>query len=664
MTKNNQFIYTLFILLFCCLPLAIIAQGGTIQELEKQSKEGENRLSQIQAYNQLTAYYLDIDLARANRRNQAALQLLALGSDSAITHVAENTLLWEARIAAEMGDLEQAIAKNSQTLQSAKANKNQAVTAIAYAQLGKVYSIKGYPKQATEYLLKAIKIAEEQSNIQIQISCYHLAAEAYLLLQNNNQASFFLRQASGLQNKKQIKSSPLFVLHLGAVQLQGLALTEALITIENGLEAAKKQKQKRTIAYASLLLGDYYAAMLDWDEADNKYYNALQQYRKLEERIGQVQALQGQAAAKVAKGDTKKSMELLQQSLVMLQNSQAKICLQNTYKQLSIAWAIQKDYQQSLQFYQKYTVVKDSIQDLEKARAVADLQIKHNAKILKKEKEELEEKTKNQALQIELRSKELNIQQLRNNQNFYVIVSLVSVLGLALIIGFLILRQNGLKSKIRETELEQRALRSQMNPHFMFNSLNSIQSLIAIGDNAAASIYLAKFSKLVRKILQNTRATYIPMQQEIDFLNNYIELEQRRFKEAFDFEVDTDQIEDAHFVMIPPLVIQPFIENAIIHGLLRKDEKGTLRVIFEDYNANFVKCTVQDNGIGREAAAKFKSDKKHESLGIKITEQRLEYLTMKQKKEGQLIQVKDLKDEAGNAIGTAVEILLPIKYKA
>jgi sensor histidine kinase YesM len=141
-------------------------------------------------------------------------------------------------------------------------------------------------------------------------------------------------------------------------------------------------------------------------------------------------------------------------------------------------------------------------------------------------------------------------------------------------------------------------------------------------------------------------------------------LEQRRFKEAFDYELDEMEIEDAHFVMIPPLVIQPVIENAIIHGLLRKSEKGTLLIQFEDYNNNMIKCTIKDNGIGRAAAAAFKTDESQESLGIKITEQRLRYLTIKEKMTGPFIQVVDLKDAAGNAIGTQVELLLPIKFKA
>ena len=232
------------------------------------------------------------------------------------------------------------------------------------------------------------------------------------------------------------------------------------------------------------------------------------------------------------------------------------------------------------------------------------------------------------------------------------------------IIGLLVFRQDKLKTQIRETELEQRALRSQMNPHFMFNSLNSIQSLIATDNNAEASIYLAKFSRLMRRILQNSRQAYIPLRQEIEFLDNYIELEQRRFKEAFDYELNEERIEDAHFVMIPPLVIQPFIENAIIHGLLRKSEKGTLLVTFEDYNNTLMKCVIKDNGIGRKAAAAFKTDASQESLGIKITEQRLKYLTLKQKITEPFIQVIDLYDESENAVGTQVELLLPIKYKA
>ncbi len=638
----------------------ITAQTKTITALETQSKEGTS-IERLEAWHQLAAYYYERDIGRANRRNESAMQFMVENRALAAKPIA--SLIWsdKAKIAIALGDYEESIEASVKAMELATVSSDNTALVIAYSNLGWVYALKGHSQLAIKYLLQAVKLAEKEVDGILQKQAYQMVGKAYLILYETEQAFYFLERAKRIKTRT---SNPSLSLDLGVAYLQQSSIDKAAEIVGEAIGVAKKKGQKRMIAYGDFLLGEIAYANLDWDKADNAYYTALKQYKKLKDQLGEARALEGQSKVKQQQNEPQKAIVLLEKALKIVNNIGAKTPLQNLYKELSSTYNSSGKYEEALMYYRKYTVVKDSILDRDKSRAIAEIQTKHNAKVLKKEKKELEEKTKNQALEIELRNKEINIQELRNNQNFYVILALGIGLGLALIIGFLILRQNGLKSQIRETELEQRALRSQMNPHFMFNSLNSIQSLIAIGDNSAASIYLAKFSRLVRRILQNTRETYIPMQQEIDFLDNYIELEQRRFKEAFDFEVNVTQIEDAHFVMIPPLVIQPFIENAIIHGLLRKKEKGKLLVIFEDYNQDFVKCIVQDNGIGRAAAAKFKSDKKHESLGIKITEQRLAYLTMKQKSNHPLIKVIDLEDEDSIAMGTAVEILLPIKYKA
>lgn len=660
MRKVELFKSCLFFLVMI-VNTTLLAQSKSIKTLEEEVKNAEPA-TKLQAWHQLTDYYYQRDIARAKRRNEAAIQYLEMDSSQVLATT--QSLIWsdKAKIHIAFGEYEEAIATSITAIQRASLEQknNEKALAIAYTNLGRVYSLKGHHQLAIEYLLQGIKQAEKTTSKDLQLQTYHQVGKAYLNLYNAEQALYFLNKAKALMPT----TNATLLLDLGAAYLQQADVAAATPVIEQGIELSKKQGLKRTQADGNWLLGELAYTNLDWEAADNEYYTALKQYRNIKDKLGEIRALKGQAKVKMQQNEPKKAVVLLEKALKVLSTTSARTPLQLLYHNLANAFRLQKDYEQALAYYEKYTIVKDSIFDRDKTRAIAEIQTKHNAKVLKKEKKELEEKTKNQALQLELRNKEINIQQLRNNQNFYIILALGIGLGLAVVIGFLLLRQNGLKSQIRESELEQRALRSQMNPHFMFNSLNSIQSLIAIGDNSAASIYLAKFSRLVRRILQNTRQTYIPMQQEIDFLDNYIELEQRRFKEAFDFEVDVTQIEDAHFVLIPPLVIQPFIENAIIHGLLRKKEKGKLLVIFEDYNQDFVKCVVKDNGIGRAAAAKFKSEKKHESLGIKITEQRLAYLTMKQKPNAPLIQVVDLTDETGNPAGTAVEILLPIKYKA
>jgi len=443
--------------------------------------------------------------------------------------------------------------------------------------------------------------------------------------------------------------------------MQKDAWTSANDLMKAGLELSKKMSNTRGIAYGNYALGllSNYEQFNDQSIAYFKKSEAV--YTELNDVIGIAQVLEGMAKVELDRGQYKSAESYLLKAMPIARNARAMVLTKDIYQTLSDVYQGNGNYKKAMDFYQKYQVVKDSIFNQDKNREIAEIQIKHKTRELERENAELEEKNE---LIVQLNEKNKRNQELKNTQNRYTIFALIGGLLLIIIIGLLVFRQDKLKTQIRETELEQRALRSQMNPHFMFNSLNSIQSLIATDNNAEASIYLAKFSRLMRRILQNSRQAYIPLRQEIEFLDNYVELEQRRFKEAFDYELNEDGIEDAHFVMIPPLVIQPFIENAIIHGLLRKSEKGTLLIQFEDYNNNMIKCTIKDSGVGREAAAAFKTDESQESLGIKITEQRLRYLTIKEKITGPFIKVLDLKDTDGNAIGTQVELLLPIKFKA
>ncbi len=209
---------------------------------------------------------------------------------------------------------------------------------------------------------------------------------------------------------------------------------------------------------------------------------------------------------------------------------------------------------------------------------------------------------------------------------------------------------------------EMKALRAQMNPHFIFNSLNSIQKYILQNDHFAASQYLTKFSRLIRLILDHSNQNNILLSSELDLLKLYIEMESLRFDNKFNYEIIVDKEVNAETIEIPSMLIQPYVENAIWHGLLHKDEKGNLLVHFEKNIENNLVVTITDNGIGREKAAALKSKQvlKKKSYGMQITEDRIDIIN-----RTQLIQatctIVDLKDEIGNATGTSVILTLPIK---
>jgi LytS/YehU family sensor histidine kinase len=210
--------------------------------------------------------------------------------------------------------------------------------------------------------------------------------------------------------------------------------------------------------------------------------------------------------------------------------------------------------------------------------------------------------------------------------------------------------------------MELNALRAQMNPHFIFNCLNSIDYYIIKNETEKASDYLNRFSKLIRLILQNSRAEYVNLKDELEALKLYMEMESIRFDHRFDYVVRVGSGLQLENIEIPPLLLQPYVENAIWHGLAKKsDGKNRLDLTITRQNG-LLHCRIEDNGIGREAAQKMKSESTstHRSMGMYITRDRLSALNKVQQANADVV-ITDLKHEDGTAAGTRVEINIPIR---
>jgi ligand-binding sensor domain-containing protein len=208
-------------------------------------------------------------------------------------------------------------------------------------------------------------------------------------------------------------------------------------------------------------------------------------------------------------------------------------------------------------------------------------------------------------------------------------------------------------------EMEMKALRSQMNPHFIFNSMNAIQHYMIRYDAFTAQRYLAKFAKLIRNILDHSKSTYITVEEEVESISLYLELEKMRFDDKFEYEVFVDPVLTSEDITIPSMLIQPFVENAIWHGLVHKADKGKLIVKLEQKQSLIV-CTIEDNGIGRKKAEEYKKHepRQHKSYGMQITKERLELLNEQRHNDDLSFIVTDMVDDQQNALGTKVEIFI------
>ena len=232
-------------------------------------------------------------------------------------------------------------------------------------------------------------------------------------------------------------------------------------------------------------------------------------------------------------------------------------------------------------------------------------------------------------------------------------ISLLIILFVSLIWLIILLRTRSIKKNER--------LRAEMNPHFIFNAINSIQNYMLDDDVDSALNYLSDFAKLIRLTLDNVSKKQISLEDELSYLKYYLSLEEMRFDKKFETEIILPPDYENRRILIPSMLLQPFIENSIKHGFIFMKEGGKIKIEFQISEDNIMKCIIEDNGIGRKKARELnKNQKSQKSKGTFITNERMSLLNQTQQRKGYKVETIDLYDEYGLAVGTRVEIYIPI----
>lgn len=246
-------------------------------------------------------------------------------------------------------------------------------------------------------------------------------------------------------------------------------------------------------------------------------------------------------------------------------------------------------------------------------------------------------------------------------------ISLLAITAISVAYAFYRYRINQLRQETQIAqqivELERSSLQAQMNPHFIFNCLSAISSFFNEGDKVSGNYYLSTFARLIRAVLHHSRSNQISLEEELTLLDNYIQMEQMRFESGFDYEVQLGAGVEPFSLKIPPMLLQPYIENAIIHGLAKKEGKGKVELQC-DLEPAHLKVTITDNGMGIKASQKLKTTigAMHKSVGMTITQKRLALLSA----NGQngKVETKEVEDLEGRVIGTSVVVWIPVSNAA
>jgi len=249
-----------------------------------------------------------------------------------------------------------------------------------------------------------------------------------------------------------------------------------------------------------------------------------------------------------------------------------------------------------------------------------------------------------------LASKDNELQNERNKQQNIVIYALLAGLLLLLLLAFYMYR-NIRQQRVNNNLLALKSLRSQMNPHFIFNALNSVNSFIASNDERTANRYLTDFSKLMRSVLENSEEDFISLAKEIELLELYTKLEHFRFQDKFEYNISIDDTIVIDDFVIPPMLLQPYIENAVWHGLRYKEEKGLLQINLKALTNNELQIIIEDNGVGRTKSKALKTDhqKKQNSKGMGNIKKRVAILNEMYADKVD-VYIEDIVDDGGTKV--------------
>lgn len=303
--------------------------------------------------------------------------------------------------------------------------------------------------------------------------------------------------------------------------------------------------------------------------------------------------------------------------------------------------------QNALNTYHKY---RDAVNRSEKQN---ETRLMEKSELIKKQKD-IEELTSS----VSIGQRDYALEQQTVARQQLIIYGLLGIIAIIATTSFFIYK-NARASKIANQLLALKSLRSQMNPHFIFNELNSVNHFIATQDERAANQFLSEFSQLMRLVLENSQQDFISLQKEQEILSLYLKLEHYRFRDKFDYEIDLDQSINTESLEVPPMLIQPYLENAVWHGLRYKESKGKLVLRISKQNGNLL-AEIIDNGIGRKRSAELKTQnqKKHSSMGLKNIGERLTIIN-KVYKTNYYVSVEDPKE----GTGTDVKISMPLRNR-
>lgn len=581
-------------------------------------------------------------------------------------------------------DLDSAEVIANHMLSHASEHKSERGLGQSYAALGGVYSFKGNVGKSIEYYIKSAKIFEQlgdeitlakvNGNIGIGLLDQQQFEEARGYIKRAHDYYWKVYQSEDL-NSKEIKFG--FDLNVSYLTLAYLdietnkSLEEIMSKLKKGEELAIKRKDTSMLSRILNLQGEAYLRKdKDFPFAISRIEKSLQ-LMKIKQPDNHF--IIGYSYLFLGKGYWK--MKDYKKAIIYNDSSLIRFGHLNYFKGLKFCYENRKEildsdgkYEESIKVYKLFNQFKDSLFRKEQVNRISRMKIKYETDQIITQKEKVEQ--------------QVIISELENKKNRSLFIGSAVIAGLILLSSLFYFERIKAKKKaeliaieLKETQKrlaiekqyrdsELKALKAQMNPHFIFNALNSIQDYIVLNQKNLASDYLGKFADLIRNYLHFSDTGFISIPDEVHNLSLYLELEKLRFEEVLEYVFQVDDNANFEAINIPTMLIQPYVENALKHGLLHKKDNRKLIISISKISDKVIECVIEDNGIGREKSREInqKRETQHKSFALKATTERLDLLNYgREKKIG--VEIIDLK-ENNQTTGTKVILKIPILKKA
>lgn len=532
---------------------------------------------------------------------------------------------------------------------TASKNDKQAIdTDIRTRYLYSQYLIeKGRSPEAMEVLQVGVKLAREKGDLAKEITLTNVVSTLWARLENFDKAIETQRSVLRLRRDQE---NPNGMAHsyqvLGGTYYGLHEFDSAIYYTEKALHIFEQTQDLPGITSSHNNLGQMYDQQKNVEKTEYHLQEAIKLYEKTQDYDGKVRTQINLGAFLVRQGKVREGRRAIQQGIRQADSLGSKMLRRLAYLANYESLANLGLYQEAYEYRVRYHQLKDSMINEENLVTIAELEKKYKTERQEREIADLKEEKASQDLEI------LLVQQSAARRTL-LIYMLMGALVLGALMGWLFMQRNRLRQQQKSMELQQRLLRSRMNPHFIFNALNSIQRLYQDGDQLRANDYVADLGQLLRGILDHSGEEKISLEEEIAMLQRYLRMEQHRLDDGFQYDIELDESLDTYDIMVPPLILQPLAENAIWHGILPKGGKGHIKVkIWAD--ESILHFEVMDDGIGLEEARRNRQ-LDHAPKALTILEERLG--------SGRSLSLAERRDEKGAVMGTEVRFSVPLVWR-